>query len=65
MTASAIDKLKKEIEDIEKQLAANPFGGLFDKARMEKLHKKLKKKRKELAVLEKEQVQPAGKKKAK
>lgn len=63
MTVSAIDKLKKEIEELEKQLAASPFGGLFDKGRMDKLHKKLKKKRKELAVLEPEPDQPAEKKK--
>ena len=65
MSATAIDKLNKEIEDIEKQLAANPFGGLFDKQRMEKLRKKLKKKRKELAALEAETAKPAKKKKTK
>ena len=41
--------LKREIESLEKQLAALRFGSLFDRKRVEQLEDKLKKKRKELA----------------
>lgn len=46
-----IDKIKAEIEDLERQLA-RPFGGLFDKKQEDHLYHRLKKKRKELARLE-------------
>jgi hypothetical protein len=51
--ATDIEKLKKEIEELERQIEAHPFGGLLDRNRQEQLYRKLKKKRKELAVLEK------------
>jgi len=54
-----IEKLKKEIEDLEKQLEANPFGGLFARNRQDQLYHRLKKKRKELAELEKRLAEPA------
>jgi hypothetical protein len=53
MDTNKIEKLKRDIEELERQIDANPFGGLFDKQRMERLRKKLKKRRKELATLEK------------
>jgi hypothetical protein len=51
--ATDIEKLKKEIEELERQIEAHPFGGLLDRNRQEQLFRKLKKKRKELAGLEK------------
>ena len=59
MTAD-IEKLKREIEDLEKQLEANPFGGLFNKDRLDQIYRKLKKKRKELARLEKRPTESAS-----
>jgi len=59
-----IEKLKKEIEDLEKQLEVHPFGGLFDRNRQDQLFRKLKKKRKELADVEKQLAQPAEPEKA-
>jgi outer membrane biosynthesis protein TonB len=50
--AHDIEHLKREIESLEKQLAAQHFGGLFDRKRIEQLEDKLKKKRKELARLQ-------------
>lgn len=50
--AHNIEHLKREIEALEKQLAAQHFGGLFDRKRIEQLEDKLKKKRKELARLQ-------------
>jgi len=58
--AADIEKLKKEIEELERQIKAHPFGGLFDRNRQEQLFRKLKKKRKELASLEKTEAKPAG-----
>ena len=46
---SVVEKLLKEIEELERQIAAHPFGGLFDKKRSDQLYQKLRKKRKELA----------------
>lgn len=43
-----MEHLKREIESLEKQLAALRFGGLFDRKRVEQLEDKLRKKRKEL-----------------
>ncbi len=50
--AHNIEDLKREIESLEKQLAGQHFGGLFDPKRIERLEDKLKKRRKELARLE-------------
>jgi len=58
--AADIEKLKKEIDELERQIEAHPFGGLLDRSRQEQLLRKLKKKRKELASLEKAQAKPAG-----
>lgn len=43
-----IEQLKHEIEELERQIAAHPFGGLFDRKRADQLYHRLKKKRKEL-----------------
>jgi outer membrane biosynthesis protein TonB len=43
--------LKQEIESLEKQLSTLRFGGLFDRKRVEQLEDKLRKKRKELALI--------------
>ena len=62
--AETIEKLKKQIEELERQLEANPFGGLFNKDRLDQIYRKLKKKRKQLAELEKPKAKPAKKKSA-
>ncbi len=46
---SVVQKLLKEIEELERQIEAHPFGSLFDKKRSDQLYQKLRKKRKELA----------------
>jgi len=50
---SEIDGVKKEIEELEKQLEKNPFGGIFDKGGKKKLENKLKKLNKKLEELSK------------
>lgn len=60
MTKTNIEKLRKEVEDLERQLAGNPFGDLFDRTRVDQVRKKLKKKRKELAALEPADTSPAS-----
>lgn len=50
--AHDIERLKREIEELEKQIASHPFEGLFDRKRADQLQDKLKKKRKELARLQ-------------
>jgi len=60
MTAD-VEKLRAEIEALEKQLDSSHFSGLFDKKGQDHNLKKLKKLRKQLAALEKAQ----GKKKSK
>lgn len=47
-----IERLKREIEELERQIAAHPFESLFDRKRSDQLYHKLKKKRKELAEAE-------------
>ena len=47
-----VEQLKREIEELERQIAAHPFDGLFDRKRSDQLYHKLKKKRKELAEAE-------------
>lgn len=42
------EQLKHEIEELERQIAAHPFEGLFDRKRADQLYHRLKKKRKEL-----------------
>lgn len=49
---TVVEKLRKEIEELESQIAAHPFEGLFDKKRSDQMYQKLKKKRRELAKLE-------------
>lgn len=49
--AHDIEHLKREIDALEKQISSHPFEGLFDRKRMDQLQDKLKKKRKELALL--------------
>lgn len=61
MAYEKIGKLKKEIEELERQISANPFGGLFDRNRIDQLYRKLKKKKKELAALEKPEAGPPEK----
>ncbi|MFH1699854.1 MAG: hypothetical protein ABIE07_04630 [Candidatus Zixiibacteriota bacterium] len=51
--AEKIEKIKKEIEQLEKEINTNHFGRLFDKSKEAKDHKRLKKLRKELIELEK------------
>jgi hypothetical protein len=46
------EHLKREIEELERQIASHPFEGLFDRKRLDQLQDRLKKKRKELARLE-------------
>ena len=46
-----IERLKREIEELERQIASHPFEGLFDRKRLDQLQDRLKKKRKELARL--------------
>jgi len=55
-----IEKLRHEIEELEKQIAAHPFEGLYDRKRSDQLQHKLKKKRKELAQLEGNYVPPTA-----
>jgi len=55
MTNGKIEKLEKEIEELERQIGSNPFGGLFDRGRMDILYRKLKKKKKELTSLQNSQ----------
>ena len=43
-----VERLRREIEELERQIAARPFGGLFDKKRADQMYQKLKKKRREL-----------------
>jgi len=43
-----VERLRREIEELERQIAAHPFEGLFDKKRADQLYQKLKKKRREL-----------------
>jgi len=47
-----VEKLRKEIEELENQIESHPFGSLFDKKRTDQLYQKLKKRRKELAKIE-------------
>lgn len=58
MADTKIEKLVKEIEELERQISSNPFGGLFDRGRMDKLYRKLTKKKKELASLQKSEAPP-------
>ena len=51
MTAE-IEKLRAEVERLERELEANHFGGLFDTKNRDHRLKKLKKLRKQLAALE-------------
>ena len=46
-----LERLKREIEELERQIASHPFEGLFDRKRLDQLQDRLKKKRKELARL--------------
>lgn len=46
-----IDKLQKEIENIEMQFEKSKLEAMFDKSRSDQLYKQLKKKRKELKLL--------------
>lgn len=43
-----VEQLKREIAELERQIAAHPFESLFDKKRADQLYHRLKKKRKEL-----------------
>ena len=43
-----VERLRREIEELERQIAAHPFEGLFDKKRADQMYQKLKKKRREL-----------------
>ncbi|MEW5702706.1 MAG: hypothetical protein AB1792_10820 [Candidatus Zixiibacteriota bacterium] len=43
-----IEQIKREIAELERQIAAHPFESLFDKKRADQLYHRLKKKRKEL-----------------
>ena len=47
------EKIEKEIEELEKQLEKNPFGGIFDKGGRKKQENKLKKLKKSLVELTK------------
>jgi hypothetical protein len=47
-----VEKLRREIEELERQIASHPFEGLFDKKRSDQMYQKLRKKRKELARAE-------------
>jgi Skp family chaperone for outer membrane proteins len=51
--STEIDKLRTEIETLEKQLDSRHFSGLFDRKRQEQHLKKLKKLRKQLKEMEK------------
>ena len=50
--AHDIEHLKREIEELERQITSHPFEGLFDRKRLDQMQDKLKKKRKELTRLE-------------
>ena len=50
--AHNIEHLRREIEELERQISSHPFEGLFDRKRLDQMHDKLKKKRKELSRLE-------------
>ena len=50
--ADEIERLKKEIEQLEEIMEKDHFGGLFDKGREKKNYKRLKRLRKELKELE-------------
>ena len=47
-----VEKLKREVEELERQIASHPFESLFDRKRADQLYHKLKKKRKELTEAE-------------
>lgn len=49
---SDIEKLQREIEELERQIAAHPFEGLFNRKHADQLYHKLKKRRKQLAQMQ-------------
>lgn len=52
MPLEKIEKLKSEIEKLEKEYNRANFGRMFDKSKQSHIYKKLKKRRKELKELE-------------
>ena len=53
MSMDKVEKLRDEIEQLEEQYNQANFGNMFDPTRQEKLYKKIKKKKRDLAQLEK------------
>ncbi len=52
MSVDKIEKLREELDHLEKQYDEANFGNMFDPSKQDKLYKKIKKKRRELKQLE-------------
>ena len=53
MSIDKVEKLRDEIEQLEEQYDQANFGNMFDPTKQDKLYKKIKKKKRDLAQLEK------------